>query len=88
MPEVSAALQERFRAHAGDPGHQEAVIITLRPEADAAQLERAGVRIERRMRSRPIVTGRLDAAALRALEGLDGVERIELEDRGMRALDD
>jgi hypothetical protein len=87
MPEVSSALRERFRAHADDPAHREAVIITLRSREDAGQLARAGVAVERIMRGVPIVSCRLDAAALGTLEGMDGVVRIEL-DGEVRAIDD
>jgi hypothetical protein len=86
MPEVSAELRERFRSHAEDPGHVEAVIVTLEPGADAGRLEREGMQVDRRIKSLPIVSGRLDASTLEALSRLDGIERIELDAEGMHTL--
>jgi hypothetical protein len=87
MPEISKQLQECFHAESDDPNHVEAVIVTLAPDADVAQLKHTGMHIERTMRNLPIVTGKIDAAALHALSLLDGVVRVEL-DSTMRALGD
>lgn len=87
MAEVTAELRERFAAHAANPGHVEAVIVTLAADAEAAALEAAGMVVERRILSMPIVAGKIDAATLAQLERLPGVLRIE-PDGEMRALDE
>jgi hypothetical protein len=87
MPEISKQLQERFRAESNNPDHVEAVIVTLAADADVAQLKHTGMLIEKTMRNLPIVTGKIDAAALSALSLLGSVVRIEL-DSTMRALGD
>lgn len=87
MTEISKELTDRFRQHAGVPTHVEAVVVTLRPGAPPAQLERAGMQVEHTIRARPIAAGKVDARTLEALSRLDGVVRIEL-DSAMRALGD
>lgn len=86
MADVSAELRDRFAAHAAEPDHVEPVVVTLAPDADASALEDAGMTVERRILSLPIVAGRIDAATLARIEALPGVARIE-PDGEMRALD-
>jgi hypothetical protein len=87
MADVTAELRERFEAHAANPDHVEAVIVTLAADAEAAALEAAGMVVERRILSMPIVAGTIDAEALALIERLPGVVRIE-PDGEMRALDE
>jgi len=87
MPKISETLRARFREHADEPSHLEAVIVTLAPEGDAGALEAAGMQIEHRMRGQPIVTGRMTATTLDTLSTVKGIVRIEPEGE-MRALDD
>lgn len=75
--EVSEDLRARFRAHADDDGYREKVIVTLHPDAGAAEAAAAGLRIESVMQAQPIVIGTIDATALRSLSKSAGVARIE-----------
>lgn len=85
MEIVDEELKGRFRAYVNDSAHLESVIITLQPNVDLGDLERAGMIIERTMSNHPIVAGKIDSSTLQALSSLDGVLRIEL-DSTMRAL--
>jgi len=85
MADIDQALKHRFSAHADDPDHREAVIVTLAAGGDARALERAGMRVEHAMSARPIVSGSIDARTLEALAAMDDVVRVEL-DSSMRAL--
>lgn len=87
MPEISSELHERFRAHAHDASHTESVVVTLRPGVNATVLDDVGMEIDHTMRNQPIVSGRIDAATLRAMTTLEGVVRVE-PDNEMRALSD
>lgn len=86
MADISADLKDRFAAHAAEPDHVEPVVVTLAPDADAGALEAAGMQVDRRIKSLPIVAGRIDAATLERIDRLPGVVRIE-PDGEMRALD-
>lgn len=87
MAEIAAELRERLDAEVADPDHVEAVIVTLAADADAGALEAAGMIVERRILSMPIIAGRIDAATLARLEHLPGVLRIE-PDGEMHTLDE
>jgi hypothetical protein len=86
MADISAELKDRFAAHAAEPDHVEPVVVTLAPDADASALEAAGMTVERRILSLPIVAGQIDAATLERIGRLPGVVRIE-PDSEMRALE-
>jgi hypothetical protein len=79
MAEIKNELRASFLAHTNDPGHLEPVIVTLRPGVDTSRLEIAGMLIENRIRSRPIVSGRINAAAFKTLSQSADVVRIEAD---------
>lgn len=83
--EVSATLIERFRQHAGDPEHREAVIVTLGPNGHLDDLVEKGLAVSMSARGGTIVAGTVDAAQCDAVAAVPSVIRIE-PDGEMNAL--
>lgn len=76
--QVSAQL-ERAAQRASEAGREVAVIVTHRPEADRASLERAGLTIRLAYGAIPAVAGTVAAPDVERLAALEEVERIELD---------
>ena len=79
---IDAELSQQLReAEISEPQREIPVIVRLSEGADVAELERLGLKVQGRYESIPAVYGTLRASAVRQIETLNSVARIEYDGR-------
>ena len=79
---IDAELSQQLReAEISEPQREIPVIVSLSEGADFAELERLGLKIRGRYESISAVYGTLPASAVRQVETLNSVARIEYDGR-------
>lgn len=85
---LTTDLRRRLEAlRASAPDDRLSFIVTLRPGANAAHAEVAGMTIEQRVPEPPLVMGTMTPAQALAAARSGKVARIELDERGVHAID-